>query len=452
MPETGKPTLIERFKADTNLYDLLPKYGYKKVSSDEYVSPNSQSGYKVKLTDDKSSIMSLSGSDEGIGKESKNGAWLANSFDLFLHYECGGDLKDAIGKLKDHYSKQEIPEAIKQPALPTKLFVRVSEIDLTPPSPIIDTILFEQTYAAITGGSYTGKTFFALDMFLAVAAGIEFHGRTTKKGKVLYVLGEGKTGIMQRIDTWCAVNGVNYKELDFYLSTMPINLRDDQLINRVKKEITAINEVSVVVIDTLNRNFGGGNENSPGDMGEFIDGCSSIIHECGCSVVVLHHVGKDQSAGARGHSSFYAALDTEIWTAKHRQHDIKVTCGKQKDAPEFTPMQFMKVSTRNSVVLEETDLEQRPAEAKLGKNDRIALEAFEEALEAKQATSEGKSECCLHLDEWRPVFNRRHTGDNKKSKNTAFTRARSDLVSKGILQVEDDYYSFGDKATFGDKR
>ena len=78
--------------------------------------------------------------------------------------------------------------------------------------------------------------------------------------------------------------------------------------------------------------------------------------------------------------------------------------------------------------------------------------SYQEALEAKQATSEGKSECCLHLDEWRPVFNRRHTGDNKKSKNTAFTRARSDLVSKGILQVEDDYYGFGDKATFGDKR
>lgn len=74
------------------------------------------------------------------------------------------------------------------------------------------------------------------------------------------------------------------------------------------------------------------------------------------------------------------------------------------------------------------------------------------ALIHAEATSEGKSECCLHLDEWRPVFNRRHTGDNKKSKNTAFTRSRSDLVSKGILQVEDDYYSLGDNATFGDKR
>ena len=59
-------------------------------------------------------------------------------------------------------------------------------------------------------------------------------------------------------------------------------------------------------------------------------------------------------------------------------------------------------------MLGETDLEQRPAETKLGKNDRIALDAFEEALEAKRAMSEGKSECRLHLDEWRLVFNRRH--------------------------------------------
>ena len=32
-------------------------------------------------------------------------------------------------------------------------------------------------------------------------------------------------------------------------------------------------------------------------------------------------------ADARGHSSFYAALDTEIRINKHRQHDIKVTRG-----------------------------------------------------------------------------------------------------------------------------
>ena len=59
-------------------------------------------------------------------------------------------------------------------------------------------------------------------------------------------------------------------------------------------------------------------------------------------------------------------------------------------------------------MLGETDLEQRSSETEPGKNDRIALDAFEEALEAKRATSEGKSECRLHLDQWRLVFNRRH--------------------------------------------
>ena len=94
-------------------------------------------------------------------------------------------------------------------------------------------------------------------MFLSLTAGLEFHGRKTKKGKVLYILGEGKNGIMQRIDAWCGVHGVNYKELDFYLSTMPINLRDDQLIDRVKKEITDIKEISQVTENHRNyRNRG----------------------------------------------------------------------------------------------------------------------------------------------------------------------------------------------------
>ena len=36
-------------------------------------------------------------------------------------------------------------------------------------------------------------------------------------------------------------------------------------------------------------------------------------------------------------------------------------------------------------------------------------------------------------------------------KNDAFSRARRELVSKGFLIADDDYYTLGDKATFGDK-
>ena len=35
----------------------------------------------------------------------------------------------------------------------------------------------------------------------------------------------------------------------------------------------------------------------------------------------------------------------------------------------------------------------------------------------------------------------------KSSKNTAFARARKDLVDKGLLKCRDDIYRLGDKAT-----
>jgi pimeloyl-ACP methyl ester carboxylesterase len=37
--------------------------------------------------------------------------------------------------------------------------------------------------------------------------------------------------------------------------------------------------------------------------------------------------------------------------------------------------------------------------------------------------------------------------DNQSSKNTAFARARKDLVDKGLLKCSDDIYRLGDKAT-----
>ena len=53
----------------------------------------------------------------------------------------------------------------------------------------------------------------------------------------------------------------------------------------------------------------------------------------------------------------------------------------------------------------------------------------------------------VKLDDWRREFNKRHTGDNPKSKSTAFQRARKQLVQKNILQVKSNIYSLGDKAT-----
>ena len=120
-------------------------------------------------------------------------------------------------------------------------------------------------------------------------------------------------------------------------------------------------------------------------------------------------------------------------------NDIIVSCEKQKDGPQFDTMQFLKVSVEPSLALQQVT--RSVPKAKLTSNQAMAMDAFYEA------TKDNVAAAGLTLDEWRPFFNERHTGDNQSTKNTAFSRARKDLVDKGLLKCSDDIYRLGDKAT-----
>ena len=65
----------------------------------------------------------------------------------------------------------------------------------------------------------------------------------------------------------------------------------------------------------------------------------------------------------------------------------------------------------------------------------------------KELTDFGKKGKSLHIEDWRPEFRKRHTGDNMNSKDKAFGRVRKSLVSKEILQVDDDVYTLNDITT-----
>ena len=70
----------------------------------------------------------------------------------------------------------------------------------------------------------------------------------------------------------------------------------------------------------------------------------------------------------------------------------------------------------------------------------LGLDTFSEALEGQGTVSK------LYVEEWRPFFYARHTGDKPASKKTAFSRARGSLVKKGYMSMKDDYYSLRDRA------
>ncbi len=333
----------------------------------------------------------------------------------------------------------------KTSALPLGL-TYLRDIKIMPPKFLIEKILPLNCLIGVVGPSYTYKTFLMLDMALCIAAKVPFNDFVVKQGTVIYVAGEGRIGTAQRIEAWCIKHSQNRDELPFILSQTAINFRDIETIKLLKTIHEQVDDISLIVIDTLNRNSGSMNENAPADMSEFINACSELIDHFGCSVCVVHHTGKDAN-GARGHSSFYAALDAEFTTKRVGDHDVLVKCTKQKDAPELEDMQFFAVATGNSITLDLTEVRKFKKQDGLSGDQKLALNCFKELLDAKQAKFGGVTVQGIELGEWRNLFKQRHAGDNDKSKNTAHNRARTALVEAKLLNLIDGVYCLGDKAT-----
>ena len=171
-----------------------------------------------------------------------------------------------------------------------------------------------QGLACMYGASGSGKSFLALDMSAAVAAadGAEWFGCRVTAAPVVYVALEGEHGFRQRLKAWQAHRGRDIPAgLRFVMQ--PFDLRDAgdraELANAVMASGGA---GGLVVIDTLNRAASGADENSPKDMGEIINATKLLQSQLGGTVLLIHHSGKDQTKGLRGHSSLHAALDAAI--------------------------------------------------------------------------------------------------------------------------------------------
>jgi hypothetical protein len=97
----------------------------------------------------------------------------------------------------------------------------------------------------------------------------------------------------------------------------------------------------LVIIDTMARAMAGGDENSGQDMTRAVSAIDAIRAATGAHVCVVHHCGKDEARGARGHSSLRAAVDTEIEVSRPEGEPITtVRVTKQRDLPMGEPMPF----------------------------------------------------------------------------------------------------------------
>lgn len=366
-------SLIVDFNASNSLPTMLEICGYEQSPrhEEDWRSPN-QTGetYATRIIGDKWVSLSASDAGCGVGEKCKSGCF-GDAYDLFVHYKHRGDHKAAFRALhaerrasqpnviyppawvQEAPPYEEMPDwpewdvedvgddadAHLPPAIPRLPFFWFHDAQANlDANDFVEGLLTSSAMSVIYGPSNCGKTFFVVDLALHVSMGLEWRGREVDKGAVVYLSLEGAQGIRNRLAAFRAHHKLGSEQIPFVAMPQPVNLLNEdadvhaviELVNYVADQ-TGIH-VAMVIVDTLSRAMAGGNENSPEDMTAIVGNCDRIRDATGAHVCIVHHSGKDEARGARGHSSLRAATDTEIEITREQGADVSnVRVAKQRD-------------------------------------------------------------------------------------------------------------------------
>ena len=329
--------------------------------------------------------------------------------------------------------------------------VQIGDLELTEPEYLIDGLIETETLSLIFGDPGCGKSFLALDVAMCVAAGVPFHGHEVKQGAVVYMAGEGHNGITRRLKALAKQHGIDPAILPMFVSERAANFLDANTMEAVGLACDSVSaahgEPALIVVDTVARSFGGGDENSTQDMNNFVCAVDDLKARYPVSTIMLvHHTGHGDKQRARGAIALKGALDAEYRIEKSSDV-VSMTPTKMKDADEPAPIAFKLVDVSlgttkrgepyGSAVLELTDA---PVKAsKLSAGQQLGIDTFRTAAEKHGITDDGAFRG-VHLDNWREEFMAKHTGANAGAKRTAFSRVREALVNKGLMLIENDIY------------
>ena len=261
-------------------------------------------------------------------------------------------------------------------------FVRVGELLIKAIEWLIKGLIEEGSTNEVFGDPGTYKSFIALAWSCCIASGKAFLGRAVKQGPVVYIAGEGQNGILRRILAWCIRNQVEIKSLPLFVSLMPVGLSDSDQLEFVKAALDELSEQYgnpiLIVIDTLARNFGGGDENSTQDMTRFVEAVDTLRVNYNSTVLIVHHTGHSNKERSRGAMALKAALDSEFRLDVDETGVIRMECTKMKDAEMPKPIAFKPAvvelglndddgNPMTSAVLEETEYTPPPKTGKEGR-------------------------------------------------------------------------------------
>ena len=499
LPLSDTPNLIEHFNRAYSCEEILEQAGYDRKGS-AFRHPNSESGsYSASILNDRVHTLSTADLLHVDGSESGHDAFSA--FTVLFH---SGNRDNALIDAGDNWltigvmsfnqvvrtanakkNKADIPnidfsELLKpktqdssEPKKPLD-FKLVSANELMTREISHDWQvkgLFEHgNIGQIFGATGSGKSFVVLDMGYCIASGINYHGRKTKQGNVVYICGEGFSGLSRRLH---ALQNKYEQDITnkFFISEQPAAFMDISVTSAVCEAVKAVGDVSLVVVDTYHRNMGGGNENSADDFGAVLRNIDTFLKPLGVTVLIIHHSGHEATGRSRGSSSIRAAMDFEYQTTLSSQ-GLTLSNTKMKDATtpatmlfDFVPVTLGEDEDGESITsayLNASEVGEhgggKKVRKKLNARDDAILQTLNDAItqcgieptddiKAKFSGFDslvGKLQKIVLIDHWRELAYKSISTDSDEegkaqAKKKAFKRCRDKLLADGYTVEYGDY-------------
>jgi putative DNA primase/helicase len=333
---------------------------------------------------------------------------------------------------------------------------------------LIEQYIEFNTSALLFGASAAGKSFVAIDWACCIATGTPWHGRPVQQGAVFVIAGEGHAGIGRRLRAWELHRQIGLATAPLFISVKPAALISSvsatEVRKAVEKLIASYGKPALIVVDTLARNLGEGDESSAEDMGKYVSNLDDLRTELACTVLTVHHSGHIEQQRARGSSALKAAVDHEFRLTLTQTEQRILECTKSKDS-EPTPPLALKLNVitlvdwaldgdeapTSCVLVPDAATAGGPRGRKpLTGANRIAMEELRRTIEddgvppgeaiLKEKGALLAPSKVVHEDVWRErCYLAAIAEGDQGAKQKAFARARNALRDRGYVGVWDGY-------------
>lgn len=211
---------------------------------------------------------------------------------------------------------------------------------------LVDDVLGSGEFSCFWGMPGCGKSVALGDGAFHVAAGREWFGRRVEPGLVIYIAAERAELTKRRFAALRKEHGVT----DIPLAVVKGRLDFTSGLDDANAIIAAVKGLEKrtgkrcvwVIVDTVARTFGAGDENSAADMGAYVKACDLIGESLSAHLSIVHHCSRTGEK-PRGSIALDGAVDATFKVVKNNGlHSIVLD--KENDAPDAGAMRFRMVS------------------------------------------------------------------------------------------------------------